>query len=468
MRNRTSPWRASVCVGSAQISLLALLLPAAIVLCCAALSGCGGGPALAPTAAAVQKALPPLPDDGPAWSKQSSETNNSVDGSGANPTSGLPGVYPDATVPQVLVMDAALPGSPDFIWAIWRVQLSPGMTITKITVNTYSSVDQPYYAGLANYTKRHWVFGNETSNNITLPLPPEAQLHSPGNSVYVAIVVMAGVKVNIQSIAVTTEGGTGTDPIYDQFEPNNPMEQAHPLGPGYYHASIHETYVPEMGGRDMMDFYTVSLTAGQYLTATLMFEPYDHFWAPGGEWLTPSYNDLDVLIYPPGSTRPYDDFIESASGMNIYYYAADEGFYKVTTSGDYIIGILADVGEIPHIDSNAEYYLGIYVNDSVHNVSGTITQQTKEITKEFLVYLERDPENPADSGDFNTIAPLDTAPHGQFVIKGVPDGTYSLKVRSSAAYYPYPTHPYPWPETLPVTVAGSDVTGANLDIGVDP
>lgn len=467
MRNRTSNGRACASASAARGGLIILLLPAAIVLGCQLLGACGGGPDLAPTAAAMQRALPPLPDDGPAWTRRSSTTDNSVDGSGANPTSGAPYVYPHASIPQVLVMDATLPGAPDFIWAIWRVQLSPGMTVTTIRVDTQGSVGKPFYAGLANYSKGHWVFGPETMNHPTLPLPPESELHSPGNSVYVAIVVMKGVLVNIQTITVSTDGGTGTDPIFDQFEPNNPMQQAWPLGPGYYHASIHETYVPEMGGRDMMDFYTVSLTAGQYLTATLMFEPYDHFWAPGGDMLTPNYNDLDVLIYPPGSTLPYDQFIESASGMTIYYYASDQGFYQVPSSGDYIIGILADA-DIPHVDSNAEYYLGIYVSDSVHKVTGTITKETLEIDKPFLVYLENPDPLATDRYCFNAVAPIDTAPHGQFEIRGVPDGTYTLKVRSSGGYYPYKVHPYTWPQTLPVNVAGSDVTGLHLDIGEDP
>jgi hypothetical protein len=223
-----------------------------------------------------------------------------------------------------------------------------------------------------------------------------------------------------------------------------------------------------MGGKDMMDFYSVTLTAGQYLTATLMFEPYDHFWAPGGEWLTPNYNDLDVLIYPPGSTLPYDQFIESASGTNLYFYPADEGFYHVPSDGDYIIGILGDMGDLPHIDSNAEYYLGIYVNDSVHSVKGTVTQNSAEATKPFLVYLEYTTPVGGNMGCFSAMAPIDASPHGQFEIKGVPDGVYTLKVESSASFYVYPKHPYIWPETLPVTVAGADVTGVSINIGNDP
>jgi hypothetical protein len=432
-------------------------------------ASCGANAAAQALLAAPLRALP---DDGPAWTRQVSAQSDFPGGETFS-TSGQPYVHPDATHPEWLVLDATglpLTGA-QFVWAIWQIPLTSETVIEELRVNTQSSVSKKYYPALANYALGHWVIGPESHDTITLALPPDqAELHSPGQYCYIAIIVMAGQKITVASFGMTASGGASA-PIFDQYEPNDPMESAYPLDPypldrGYYHASIHETYVPEMGGRDKMDFYTVHLEAGQFLTATLKHEPYDHFWVYSDADPLPNYNDLDVLLYPPNSTQPYDQFIEPpVSGMTIYYYAADQAFYQVPAGlgGDYIIGILGDVSGP---DNNAEYYLDIFISDAVHTVSGYLTQKHEAPDKPFLAFLES--SDPQDPGFFNCIAPVDQSPHGHIQIFGVPDGDYTLKIQSSAAFFPYPVHPYVWEQTLPVIVAGMDVTDASLDIGDDP
>ncbi len=442
-------------------SLLACGMPAV-------LGGCGGTTAGAPEAASIARALPALPQDGPATLHRVSAASI-LSGYPAHLDSGAPNVAQHATIPEVLTLDSTSlnEAAREFTWAIWRLQLSAGVSVDDIKVTTYKSGTQPFYAGVANYGAGLWQLEQIQVNGASLNLPPEIELHSPGESVYIAIVVMAPQIINVQALDITTSGGTGNDPIFDAFEPNDPITAPWHMEPGYYHASIHETFIPEMGGRDKWDFYTVTLGANQSLTATLDYEAYDHLWAPGGEWLTPNYNDLDVLIYPPGSELPYDDFIEDASGLNIYYYAADQGF-KANISGDYIIGILGDVSDpFNVVDNNAEYDLGIYVSDATHTVSGKLTHDGADIDKSYLVYLEYTVPVDGNRGFFNALATIDTAPHGKFSIRGVPDGEYRLWVRSSGAFYPYPVHPYVWQQWEPVSVAGADVT-ANINIEGEP
>lgn len=441
------------------------------LLCCAACiaGGCAGASASLPDAAALARALPPLPQDGMAVTRRVS-TESSLTGYPTYRDSGEPNASQHPTLPDVLTLDSSGLSEParQFTWAIWRLQLSAGVTVDGIKITTYQSPNKPFYAGLANYAAGLWQFELVQTNGASLHLPPEIELHSPGESIYVAIVVMAPYKVNVQALDITTSGGAGNDPIFDDFEPNDPMESAWPLGAGYYHASIHETFIPEMGGKDKMDFYTVSVPPGQHLTATLDYEPYDHLWTYSSDWPFPNYNDLDVLIYPPGSTLPYDQFYEPpVSGMTIYYYAADQGYLPDAGGGEYIIGILGDVDPYFKIDNNAEYDLGIYVSASVHTVSGTLTQDGAGIDYPFLVYLEYTAPVDGDRGFFNAVAPIDTEPHGRFVIPGVPDGAYTMHVRTSAAFYPYPVHPYVWPQTVAVTVAGADVT-ADINIEGEP
>jgi hypothetical protein len=458
--------RRSFCMSAALAAAFLCAMPVA-------LGACTGPADSLPGTAAIARALPPLPNDGPAALRRVS-TASTLPGYPAYQDCGA-GVAQHATIPEVLVLDSTGLDSAahEFTWAIWRMQLSAGVTVGEIKVTTYQSVGKTFYAGLANYAAGVWQLERITVNGASLHLPAqELDLHSPGECVYLAVVVMAGQKVSLQALDITTSGGAGNDPIFDDFEPNDPMASAWHLGPGYYRASIHETFIPEMGGRDKMDFYTVTLGAGQSLTTTLDYEPYDHLWAPGGDLLTPSLNDLDVLIYPPGSSLPYDQFLmPPASGMSIYYYAADEGFYTSASGGEYIIGILGDVSDPYNIvDNNAEYHLGIYVSNGgqTHSVSGTVAHNGAEITTPFLVYLEYTVIADDDRGFFNAVAGIDTAPHGKFTVLGVPDGAYTLYVRSSAAFYAYPAHPATWPQTLGVTVAGADVTDANIDITGEP
>jgi len=439
-----------------------LMLGAASLL---AVAGCG---ALASTAGSGAppvslSSLPLLPmNGGPAVPRTASDTAT-LDGYPAFLDSGVPYVaqHDPIEFPTWLMLDAtALPAGQDFIWAVWQFTLTPDRAIEEIRLNLSQSGANKCYAGLANYHTGMWEFGDETFGTRLLPIPAAGEwvLHSPDGYCYVAVVVMAGQKLNVSSLQLTQSSIPPPPPIFDQFEPNDTLATAYLLTPGSYHASIRETMIQPYG-QDNYDCYKVSLTAGQHLTATLRFEDYNHFDGP------PNLSDLDLLICPPGAVDPLNEFIESASGLNIQFYPFENGHYVVPSGGDYFIVILGAYGAW----DDAEYVLNVFVSDAAYSVSGTLTQLGAPPDKSLVVFLtkegEAEPPDFSETANFNALTSMDTSPHGLFTITGVPDGDYTLKVHSNGGYT---EPPYVWPETYPVTVSGGDVSGLSVNIGADP
>jgi hypothetical protein len=440
-----------------------LMLGAASLL---AVAGCGAlastaGPGTPGAPPVPLSSLPPLPLQGrPNVVRVVSDTAT-LDGYPAFMDSGAPYVYNDAMdFPTWLVLNGRLAGCPDFIWAIWQFPVTIETTIQELRVTLSASTTNTCYAGVANYDTGMWEFGDETFGTRLLPIPAAGEwvLHSPGGYCYVALVVMKGQAINVSSLVMTFAGNPPPPPIFDQFEPNDTLTAAYLLTPGSYHASIHETMIPDYG-QDNYDCYKVSLAAGQHLTATLRFEDYNHFDGP------PNLTDLDLLVCPPGAVDPLNDFIEAASGLNIHFYPFENGHYVVPSGGDYFIVILGAYGAW----DDAEYVLNVFVNAAAYSVSGTLTQSGGEPTKSLVVFLttpgETEPLDYSETANFNALTSMDTAPHGLFTIAGVPDGDYVLKVHSNGGYT---EPPYVWPETYPVHVSGGDVSGLSVNIGADP
>lgn len=404
--------------------------------------------------------LPGLPSNDSVIVKNAS-AENTIDGSSTY-SRYQTGVEPEPvhahdSYPKMLVLDATAL-TEGFVWAMWQIPVGEDYSFESVSVVLYQSGMNKYSTGLADYSTGHWRFYSEGYGSEYIELTDESSYHSASDNAYVAVIVMAGSKITIGSLDYATT--QLNQPIHDDYEPNNSLLAPWSASPGTYYASIYETIIPEMGGKDDFDFYRVHLEAGDYLTATLRFDVFDAIVDPN------NFNDLDVLIYPPGSTLPLEEFDPDASGTNIYYYPFEQGFLHATVEGDYFVGIFGD--RVPP-DVNAEYCLNIYVSQSVHTVSGTLTQLGAEPSKQFVVFLSEpgatEPPTYQETCNFNDITSIDAGMHGEFSIPGVPDGEYVLRVHSSSAFY---GQPYVWPEQLPVTVSGADRTGLIVDIGIDP
>lgn len=432
-------------------------------------TACTAGGAELPAAGPPQSALPALPDDGPAFSHAVSVVG-SLPGSPAFLDSGAPGASPHATQAAWLTLDAAQSGG--FAWAVWQIPLAADIQLQQLDLNLQASGLNRYWLAVADYTAGSWRFlltgqypaGIQGSQSLSWPgagLPLEPALHSPGEFAYVACLVTGTNKVNIASLGITNSDpgpGPGDDPIYDLYEDNDTLDSCHPLGPGQTHASVHMSINTEMHDpnewRDTYDCYCVNVPSGKTLTATLRFEPYDHFW----DGVSYRYeNDLDLLFYMPGASSILNDFVEQYSSLRIWYYQFEQVTYKANATADYPLCVMGALGE--GVPSNAEYDLNIFVSDNAYTVSGYLTQQGALPTKKFVAYLE--PGNFSDLTAFGDEGEQD----GHFAITGVPDGSYTLKIASSFAFYPAP---YTWPETAAVLVSGADSVGNDLDIGADP
>lgn len=446
------------------------LAPALLWLSCASACAVGRAQAPAETAAGpASHALPALPDDGPAFGRRVS-VEASISGNPAFLDSGAPGAAVHTTQADWLTLDAGAAGG--FAWAIWQVPLASEIQLESLFFDIEASGLNKYWLAVADYSTGSWRFlltaqypsGIQSEQTISWPsagLPPETAIHSPGEFAYIACLVEGTNKVNIASLGiVNSDPGPppGDDPIYDQFEDNDTLDTCYDLGPGTHRASVHMTLNTEMHDpnewRDIYDCYCVNVPAGSTLTATLRFEPYDHFW----DGVSYRYeNDLDLLFFMPGASSILNDFVEQYSSFRIWYYQFEQVTYTANSTADYLLCVLGALGE--GVDSNAEYDLNIFVSAEAYTVSGYLTQQAALPTKKFVVFLE--PGNFSDLTAFADEGEQD----GHFAITGVPDGAYTLKVASSFAFY---STPYTWPETAAVLVGGGDSVGNDIDIGADP
>jgi hypothetical protein len=384
--------------------------------------------------------------------------------------SGAPGAQPEATHADWLRLDATQSGG--FAWAIWRIPLTAGFRLEQLDFNIEASGLNRYWLALADYGSGTWRFvltgayptGIQGDQSLVWPttgLPAEPDLHSPGEFAYLACIVEGANKVNVATLDVTDSDpgvGPGEDPIYDQFENNDTLDTYHDLTAGSYRASVHMTNRTDMNDpdewKDVYDCYRVNVPAGKTLTATLRFEPFDHFW----DGVSYRYeNDLDMLFFMPGASSILNDFVEQYSSLRIWYYQFEQVTYQAGSTQDYPICVMGALGE--GVNSNAEYDLNIFVSDSAYTVSGYLTQQGALPTKKFVVFLE--PGNFSDLTAFADEGEQD----GHFAIAGVPDGDYTVKVASSFAFYPTP---YTWPETAQAQVLAGDSVGNDIDIGADP
>ena len=433
----------------------------------ACLTACSEGSAIATDndTPLVKRPLPGLPLDGPAWSRQVSAVTTK-EGAATFMTSGEPGAHVHTSFAELLTLDGN--SGVDLAWAIWQLPVTAETEVQKLQINLYLSGNNRFHFAVANYATGKWIFPSlddfpdGTKGNASLELGvDDGALHSPGENIYVAALVLPGSIVHIQNVEMTVEdtGGGNDDPIYDQYEDNDELEIAKLVPLGELRASIHETVVLEMSDPneiiDTQDFYIVPVEAGQTLTVTMLFEAVNRFPEVGH----PTLNDLDLLLYPPGSTLELDQFNDDddAFGAELYFYPFEQGTWTVGAGGDYMIGIIAR--EPGH--DNAEYDLNIFVSDNAYEVTGFVTKEGAQVTERFVVYLE--------PGNFNAVTSLDPefpGDAGKFSIKGVPNGGYTLKVHSSASFHE--DHPFTWPETKSILVIGSDVTDASIDIGPEP
>lgn len=397
-------------------------------------------------------ALPALPDDGPGWSKYLATTTFTVPGTATYSTSGEPGVAESA---GWLTMDGDQAG--EMAWAIWQFPLPEETSVEDIAINLQQSGFNEYWVLWADYDQGRWVPDAEKARKGSGPVYPPAGVRSPGNYVYMAIVVLPGYKINIDTLEFTHDGTPpSTDPIFDQFEDNDDTETATPLDPGLYRASIHETIRIDMSDpneyKDYWDFYKIHVDAGKHLTVTMRFEVFNHFLDPL------SFNDLDLLFFHGPTQNPLNDFDQDLSSYRTYYQAFEQVDYDATAGGDRYIGIRGDFGDIQSPDNNAEYDLGVYVSDAVYTVSGAVTQGGETPAWDHIVFLE--------PGNFNAVTPYDPL-SGTFTIPGVPNGTYTLKVASTSRSSAGP-YDYVWDQTQEVTVNNGNVGGIIIDIGPDP
>jgi hypothetical protein len=407
--------------------------------------------------------LPALPADAALAGRQLSSIG-SYDGV-SRYTDSLTGISPNPNNNQWLVMDGSL--SAPAAWAIWRFPVSPDGPFQSFQLNVKPG--SHYYLLYGNYARQRWSFfdlaahpdGQTGSISLNPALLPggETVLHSPGGFAYFAVLAI-GQEVQVKGFDVTTptpDPPPGTNAIEDQFEDNDSLGDCWPLTPGLYHASIHQS-AAQMADvnetRDAIDCYCVDVPAGQTLTLTLRHEAFDHF----GSGLV---SDCDILFYTdPAASSVYNDFNEDASSTGIYYDPFEQVNWLNDTGADQTMkfAITGDISE-PGVRNNDEYDLGVYVGASVYHVSGTITAEGHALDADVVAFLE--------PGNFNANTPVPgEGTPGIFSIVGVPPGTYTLRVHSSARLS---AAGYEWPEYLDgIAVTVNEVSGLTLDVGPGP
>jgi hypothetical protein len=392
-----------------------------------------------------------------------SETAPQVNGADYIASSGPPAVVPHPTQSTWVVLDGDQVAD-QTAWAIWRVTLNPGELPEAVDVNLPQNGLRRYWIAYADFAGERWQFLDTAGNELGLqgasahiaPGTP-GDLLSPNLNMYVAVIVRGGQSpssaINVGYLEAGYMPAGGTDPIADDYEDNDTLDECYPLpDAGMYHASIHETWRVDMSDpnefRDKYDFYCIDIPAGKELTVTLRHDAADHFGGqPGG------YNDLDLLFYPESAEVWGEDFIEDDSSMQVFY--GFEQIHLTGLSGMYKLGVVPDIGD--DYAENAEYDLGVYFSSSTHSGSGKITQDGASVDKRFSVFLE--------PGNFNVPTVFDPGHEGEFTIDGVPDGPYTLKVQGSAGDN---QTGYVYPESLSVTFSGTNLTGKNLDISLFP
>lgn len=434
------------------LSVLALLLTALHATSCGGASAAGS----VDSAPVIQAAAAPaFPLDDPHFSRQVNAIET-LDGTQTYSDCGAPGfaVHDTIATVGVLASSEAQPSA----WAVYRFPLNNPTDLESIKVTLHQGkLDDYYYVMLADYTSKRWqLVGQKLSTSQVLPADWQGlDITSPAKFVYIAVIVVDGRDINIAGLESSiTQGNGGDYPIYDDFEDNDTLDTCYPIGVGSYVASTHDDFVPEMleidEAQDHWDFYCIDLNAGEHFTATLEYEYVNHFDQPNG-----TFNDLDMLMYAPGvMDLPLDNFNEQWSSIRIYFTNMELVSFVAPGTGTYRIGIRGDLGDQFSADSNAEYVLKTFVSADTHKVSGFITQNEQEPDKKFLVVLT--------PGNFSGVTSLEAAPHGGYEINGVPDGTYTMEVRGSAAWN---QHDYTYPNTKQVVVSGGDV---NISMSIDP
>jgi hypothetical protein len=373
-------------------------------------------------------------------------------------SSGVPSAQPHPTQPSWLVLDGdAATGVST--WAIWRVSLTAGETPQFIDISLPQTYPNRYWLAYADFAAERWVFLDAAGNPLGRQgAPPSIQptdpsvLLSPNLNMYVAILVMPTQKVNVAYLEANYSPVVFPDPIFDDFEDNDDLENCYELsGPGMYRASIHETPRDDMNDpnerEDSRDIYCVNVPAGSELTVTMRHDLLNYF-SDFGE------QELDLLYYPPGALDKYDDFSESLSSLNLRYYPFEQ--IHITSSGTQTFGVVAEVGDF--YDDDAEYEMNVFISADTHEVSGIVKQGGQAATKKFVAFL-----TPGNFNDVTWFHEDEGLPEsvGAFLIKGVPDGEYTLHVMGGAGFG---EGEWIYDQTLPVSVAGGNVTDVLIDI----
>jgi hypothetical protein len=453
-----------------------LLVSAAVLLLA---GGCGGDgtqpePATpAPDPAAVERAgLPPLaeldqlPPHGVATTTEHTGASRIAD-SGA-------GVSVHPSDPGWLTLDGSAAGT--YTWAMWQLPVTTGEELTGVTVNFYGSGLNRYWLGHPDYDAGVWDFGDGDRVGVSTFTPEPGSNILSGDELYFVVLVLPGNTVTVSGLEVEDSGTSGgDDPIYDDFEINDNATYAIPepeegpyefTAPGNYRAGLYQTTQELMDKpSDHYDYYLYNGTAGNTLTITLRFEVWDHFWEPGDpDYPVPDFNDLDVLFLHGQTGDPLNDFDEDNSGLRIYYMPFEHIVYELEVDEEIVIGIAPDPDPYFQTKSNAEYYLGIHESPAVYTVSGDVTIAGAVPDRDLVVFLE--------PGNFNDVTgvPGDpaTGEPGVFDITGVPPGSYTLKVHSTARKNPAG---YVWEgtgEQLAVEVTTGNVGGLSLDLSAPP
>jgi hypothetical protein len=380
-------------------------------------------------------------------------------------SSGAPAATIHPSQATWLVLDGDQTGSSAPAWAVWQLSLAPTDTLQSVTVNMQQIGLRRYWLAYADFTAQRWSFVQPSDlsplgkSGASTVLSTELEsMVSPAGNIYVAVLVLGGQspssKINVEYVEAAYST-TGIDPIADAYEDNDTLDSCATITPGLIHASIHQTPRDDMSDpqeeTDPRDIYCIDVPSGHELTVTLRYNVFNHF-GSGVE------NELDLLYYATGAEDEYNDFVESESSFNLFFYPF-EHIHVASATGIRKVGVIAEILD-GGIEDDAEYDMYVFVSDETHTVSGTLKQSNMDVTHKFAVFLE--------PGNFNDITwfPGDEGPaesKGDFVIEGVPDGSYTLKVHGSGGYeqpgWVYTT-------TIPIVVSGGDVQ--NADINIEP